>query len=115
MDYTAIEVACYNYQIVIFLGARSDLSLQLSKNGYGVKLTGFITGIINHTLFISLQSGLVFIILLFLVVDSESECVERLKRIAEDDPVLRQNIADGRLSFITSDLSNVSKQVNAIV
>lgn len=69
---------------MLFVGAKSDLSLQLSKNGYGLTLTGFIT-----------------------VVDSDSECIERLRQQAESDPKLRQNMADQRLSFVTADLSNM--------
>ena len=41
------------------------------------------------------------------VVDSSSELIDNLKRMAENDPVLKKNVADGRLSFVTADLSNV--------
>ena len=42
-----------------------------------------------------------------IVVDSRSELIDNLKRVAEDDSVLKKNVADGRLSFVTADLSNV--------
>jgi hypothetical protein len=70
--------------MLLFVGASSDLSLQLSKNEYGTKITGFI-----H------------------VVDSNKENIEALETIAKADSTLAKNIAEGRLKFSVADLTNM--------
>jgi len=71
---------------MLFVGARTDLSLQLSKNGYGTQNTGFIK-----------------------VVDSNPNLIRSLHSMAQNDPILRENIANNQLSFVTADLTDMSE------
>ena len=82
--------------MILFVGARTDLPLQLVKNGFGVEKTGFIQ-----------------------VVESNQEVLTALEQMARADPELSA-LCDTRLRFICSDLTNmplVCKQstVDAIV
>ncbi len=69
---------------LLFLGASTDMVIKLSQLGYGTKKTGFI-----------------------LCVDEDSKKIEECKYLALQDPVSSKNIADGRLSFKTTDFSNM--------
>jgi hypothetical protein len=62
--------------MLMVVGASTDIALQLSKEGYGTKITGFI-----H------------------VVDSNKENIETLQELAMADPILAANVADNRLRF----------------
>ena len=82
--------------MILFVGARTDLSLQLVKNGFGVEKTGFIQ-----------------------VVESNQEVLTALEQMARADPDISA-LCGTRLRFICSDLTNmplVCKQstVDAIV
>ena len=82
--------------MILFVGARTDLSLQLIKNGFGTEKTGFIQ-----------------------VVESNQEVLTALEQMALADPDLSP-LCGTRLRFICSDLTNmplVCKQstVDAIV
>jgi len=83
---------------LLFVGAKTDLSLQLvKKGGYGTKMTGFM-----------------------LVVDQDAEALEALKSQAAADPDLEQFFQNNKLRFQVADLTSmpeVCKQstVDAIV
>lgn len=82
---------------LLFVGAKSDLSLQLVKNGYGTKKTGFM-----------------------FVIDSDKDALDRLKKQAEEDPVLEPFLTSNKLRFQAVDLTampEVCKQstIDAIV
>eukprot|EP01041_Mallomonas_annulata_P001253 gene1253-2427_t len=69
---------------MLFIGASSDLCLQLSRNGFGTINTGFI-----------------------LVVDSDTDNLESCKIQAQSDPILLKNMVEGRLKFAQADLTNM--------
>jgi hypothetical protein len=82
---------------ILFVGAKTDMSLKLAKNGYGVKKTGFL-----------------------LVVDSDNTAIEELKGLAMSDPELASLCNEKKLTFVCTDLTDmksVCKQsfVDAIV
>lgn len=83
--------------MILFVGATTDLSLQLVKNGYGTKNTGFIT-----------------------VIDANEDRLDELKRKALADPETETWVAKGNLKFKLVDLTNMPDEcqqstVDAIV
>lgn len=71
---------------MLFVGASTDMALQLASAGYGKEKTGFLT-----------------------VVDSVEENIEYLKKMAKENDDLSGMIDEGRLNFIVSDLANLSE------
>jgi len=70
---------------LLFVGAKTDLSYQLAKAGYGARNTGFV-----H------------------VVDSDAESLAACKALAEQDPDTAPLVTNGRLKFIhVADLANM--------
>jgi hypothetical protein len=70
--------------MILFVGATTDLSLQLMRNGYGVDKTGFMT-----------------------VVDSDADAVAALEALARADAALAAHCKSGKLSFVCADLTNM--------
>ena len=83
--------------MILFVGASTDLPLQLIKNGYGAEKTGFMQ-----------------------VVDQNQEAIAQLEAMAQADQQTAALCSSGKLSFVCADLTNmpaVCKQstVDAIV
>lgn len=83
--------------MILFVGATTDLSLQLMKSGYGTKNTGFIT-----------------------VIDSNKACLDELESKAAADKDLQGWMAKGNLKFKCVDLTDMPDEcqqstVDAIV
>ena len=83
--------------MILFVGATTDLSLQLMKSGYGTKNTGFIT-----------------------VIDSNKACLDALESKAVADKDLQEWLAKGHLKFKYVDLTDMPDEcqqstVDAIV
>lgn len=70
---------------LLFLGASSDLALQLAKAGYGTKKTGFMV-----------------------VVDDNQKYIDECKALAAADPELANLVESGKLDFRTVDLTNMA-------
>ena len=73
---------------MLFVGAATDLAMQLSKNGYGVSKTGFIY-----------------------VVDSNKDRIDVCTSKAKADKDLNRNMIDGKLSFQLADYTNVNQKL----
>jgi hypothetical protein len=71
---------------LLFLGAQTDMAIQLALNGYGTKKTGFMT-----------------------VIDESQERIDSTRMEAEANPVLLQLLNDKKLSFIRCDFSSMSQ------
>jgi hypothetical protein len=83
--------------MILFVGASTDMSLQLIKNGYGAEKTGFMK-----------------------VVDQSKDAIAQLEAMAKADQQTAALCSSGKLSFVCADLTNmpmVCKQstVDAIV
>lgn len=75
---------------LLFVGAKSDLAIQLSKNGYGSKKTGFLV-----------------------VVDPDQNRLDECKAIAKSIPEVAEHLNNNKLSFVKADyhsMSSVCKQ-----
>ena len=70
--------------MILFVGASTDLSLQLVKSGYGTKNTGYIK-----------------------VIDSDEECLQELQLKASADPEIKKWVDKGNLSFKLVDFTNM--------
>lgn len=70
--------------MILFVGATTDLPLQLVKNGYGTEKTGFMY-----------------------VVDPDAGAVAALEALAKSDPALAAYCTSGKLTFVRADLTNM--------
>lgn len=69
---------------MLFLGASTDLSIQMVKKGFGTKKTGFM-----------------------IVVDSNEDFISECKAMAERDPDIAIHLQSGKLKFETVDLTSM--------
>jgi hypothetical protein len=70
--------------MILFVGAQTDLPLQLIKNGYGTEKTGFIS-----------------------VIDSNKKFIEELNNRALEDPEIKSWMERGNLKFEVVDLTDM--------
>jgi hypothetical protein len=69
---------------ILFLGVSTDLSIQLVKNGYGTRKTGFMT-----------------------VIDSDAKKISQIEAIAKSETQLNELMEMGKLKFKTIDFTNM--------
>jgi hypothetical protein len=82
---------------ILFLGAHTDFPLQLLREEYGIRKTGFMT-----------------------IIDSNLKVLKECEAVANTDPIISEYIKKGKVKFIHTDyanMENVCKQsfVDAIV
>lgn len=70
---------------LLFVGASTDMPIQLSKDGYGTVLTGYV-----------------------LVIESDKEVLDVCIAFANSDPIVKSNIDKGLLRFKHVDYSSMS-------
>lgn len=70
--------------MILFVGAQTDLPLQLIKNGYGTEKTGYIS-----------------------VIDSNRNFIEELNNRALEDPEIKSWMEKGKLKFEVVDLTDM--------
>jgi hypothetical protein len=70
--------------MILFVGAQTDLPLQLIKSGYGTEKTGYIS-----------------------VIDSNRNLIEELNNRALEDPEIKSWMEKGKLKFEVVDLTDM--------